>query len=94
MLINSAQLSYLLCLYLNRAAFLIKLVESIFLVVMSEDMVKDGYEDIMNIDISSVAIDLMRKKYEHVPQLKCILYNKHLAFLIASNFNKHLHIGM
>uniref|UniRef100_A0A7N0VE34 Methyltransferase type 11 domain-containing protein n=1 Tax=Kalanchoe fedtschenkoi TaxID=63787 RepID=A0A7N0VE34_KALFE len=33
-------------------------------------MVKDGYEDIMNIDISSVAIDLMRTKYEHVPQLK------------------------
>ncbi|XP_052170939.1 uncharacterized protein LOC127787114 isoform X2 [Diospyros lotus] len=38
--------------------------------VMSEDMIKDGYEDIMNIDISLVAIDLMRRKYEHVPQLK------------------------
>lgn len=38
--------------------------------VMSEDMVKDGYEDIMNIDISSVAIDMMRRKYEHIPQLK------------------------
>ncbi|KAI5681546.1 hypothetical protein M9H77_02774 [Catharanthus roseus] len=38
--------------------------------LMSEDMVKDGYEDIMNIDISSVAIDMMRRKYEHVPQLK------------------------
>ncbi|XP_063940508.1 uncharacterized protein LOC108202950 isoform X2 [Daucus carota subsp. sativus] len=37
---------------------------------MSEDMVKDGYEDIMNVDISSVAIDLMRRKYEHIPQLK------------------------
>ncbi|XAR63483.1 Endothelin-converting enzyme 1 [Bertholletia excelsa] len=40
--------------------------------VMSEDMVKDGYEDITNIDISSVAIDMMRKKYEHIPQLKYI----------------------
>lgn len=40
---------------------------------MSEDMVKDGYEDIVNIDISSVAIDMMRRKYEFVPQLKCIL---------------------
>lgn len=40
---------------------------------MSEDMVKDGYEDIMNVDISSVAIDMMRTKYEHIPQLKCIL---------------------
>ncbi|GLT84236.1 hypothetical protein SLE2022_024810 [Rubroshorea leprosula] len=38
--------------------------------LMSEDMVKDGYKDIMNIDISSVAIDLMRRKYEHIPQLK------------------------
>lgn len=36
-------------------------------------MVKDGYKDIMNIDISSVAIDMMRKKYENIPQLKCIL---------------------
>ncbi|KAJ7949222.1 methyltransferase-like protein 13 [Quillaja saponaria] len=38
--------------------------------VMSEDMVKDGYEDIMNMDISSVAIDMMRRKYEDIPQLK------------------------
>jgi hypothetical protein len=42
---------------------------------MSEDMVKDGYENIMNIDISSVAIDMMRRKYEYIPQLKCILSN-------------------
>ncbi|KAF8398344.1 hypothetical protein HHK36_017271 [Tetracentron sinense] len=38
--------------------------------VMSEDMVKDGYEDIINIDISSVVIDMMRKKYADIPQLK------------------------
>ncbi|KAJ4711534.1 methyltransferase-like protein 13 [Melia azedarach] len=38
--------------------------------LMSEDMVKDGYEDIMNIDISAVAIDMMRRKYEYMPQLK------------------------
>ncbi|KAL6288583.1 hypothetical protein ACE6H2_006093 [Prunus campanulata] len=40
--------------------------------VMSEDMVADGYEDIMNVDISSVAIDMMKRKYEHIPQLKCM----------------------
>ncbi|KAI7746767.1 hypothetical protein M8C21_025277 [Ambrosia artemisiifolia] len=34
--------------------------------VMSEDMVKDGYEDIMNVDISCVAIEMMRRKYEHM----------------------------
>ncbi|XP_052295953.1 uncharacterized protein LOC102611693 isoform X3 [Citrus sinensis] len=38
--------------------------------LMSEDMVKDGYEDIVNIDISSVAIDMMKMKYEEIPQLK------------------------
>ncbi|KAJ6964588.1 EEF1A lysine methyltransferase 4 isoform X2 [Populus alba x Populus x berolinensis] len=37
--------------------------------LMSEDMVDDGYENIMNVDISSVAIDLMRRKYEDMPQL-------------------------
>ncbi|XP_040371680.1 eEF1A lysine and N-terminal methyltransferase-like [Rosa chinensis] len=30
--------------------------------VMSEDMAKDGYEDIMNIDISSVAIPQLKYK--------------------------------
>ncbi|KAJ8748772.1 hypothetical protein K2173_011327 [Erythroxylum novogranatense] len=37
--------------------------------LMSEDMVKDGYEDVVNVDISSVAIDMMKRKYEHAPQL-------------------------
>ncbi|XP_058094361.1 uncharacterized protein LOC131240255 [Magnolia sinica] len=37
---------------------------------MSEDMAKDGYEDIVNVDISSVVIDMMRKKYEYLLQLK------------------------
>ncbi|XP_051124304.1 uncharacterized protein LOC127246787 isoform X2 [Andrographis paniculata] len=36
----------------------------------AEDMVKDGFEEITNIDISSVAIEMMKKKYENVPQLK------------------------
>lgn len=44
-------------------------------VVMSEDMVTDGYQDIVNVDISAVAIDMMKKKHEHIPQLKCILKN-------------------
>ncbi|XP_021890806.1 methyltransferase-like protein 13 [Carica papaya] len=38
--------------------------------LMSEDMVVDGYEDITNIDISSVAIDMMRRKHAYIPQLK------------------------
>lgn len=39
----------------------------------SEDMADDGYEDIVNIDISSVAIEAMQKKHSNHPQLKCIL---------------------
>lgn len=39
--------------------------------VLSEDMVKDGYEDIVNIDISSVVIDQMREKHTDIPQLTC-----------------------
>ncbi|KAH9329877.1 hypothetical protein KI387_001985, partial [Taxus chinensis] len=38
--------------------------------VLSEDMVNDGYEEIVNIDISSVVIEAMRKKYQDYPQLK------------------------
>ncbi|KAK3125897.1 hypothetical protein QOZ80_7BG0611120 [Eleusine coracana subsp. coracana] len=38
--------------------------------LMSEDMVNDGYVEIVNIDISSVVIEMMRKKYLDVPQLQ------------------------
>ncbi|XP_062181091.1 uncharacterized protein LOC133885396 [Phragmites australis] len=37
--------------------------------LLSEDMVKDGYEDIVNIDISSVVIEQMREKHSDIPQL-------------------------
>lgn len=37
---------------------------------MSEDMAKDGYAEIINIDISSVVIEIMRRKCAHIPQLK------------------------
>ncbi|GJN15695.1 hypothetical protein PR202_gb02631 [Eleusine coracana subsp. coracana] len=40
--------------------------------VFGEDMVDDGYQDIVNIDISSVVIDQMKKKYHDKPQLKYI----------------------
>uniref|UniRef100_A0A0D3GUG8 Methyltransferase type 11 domain-containing protein n=1 Tax=Oryza barthii TaxID=65489 RepID=A0A0D3GUG8_9ORYZ len=41
--------------------------------LMSEDMVDDGYTEIMNIDISSVVIEIMRKKHFNIPQLQCTL---------------------
>ncbi|XP_065878718.1 uncharacterized protein [Euphorbia lathyris] len=36
----------------------------------SEGMVNDGYDDVVNIDISSVVIEAMQKKYANTPQLK------------------------
>ncbi|KAG6757956.1 hypothetical protein POTOM_038285 [Populus tomentosa] len=38
----------------------------------SEEMVSDGYEDVVNIDISTVVIEAMKKKYINHPQLKYI----------------------
>lgn len=38
--------------------------------LMSEDMMKDGYMDILNIDISYIVIEMLRKCYAHTPQLK------------------------
>jgi len=34
-------------------------------------MVNDGYQAIMNIDISQVVIDAMIEKYKEMPQLQC-----------------------
>ncbi|XP_078170715.1 uncharacterized protein LOC144564984 [Carex rostrata] len=38
--------------------------------LMSEDMIKDGYAEIMNIDISAIVIEMMKRKYAVVRQLK------------------------
>ncbi|CAM8996417.1 unnamed protein product [Rhodiola kirilowii] len=36
----------------------------------SEGMVEDGYEDVVNVDISSVVIEAMQRKHSGCPQLK------------------------
>lgn len=62
--------------------------------VMSEDMVKDGYGEIMNIDISSVAIDMMRRKYEHIPQLKYMQMDvKDMSFFPDESFDSVIDKG-
>ncbi|KAI4338589.1 hypothetical protein MLD38_023627 [Melastoma candidum] len=38
--------------------------------LFSEQMVDDGYEDVVNVDVSSVVIDEMKKKYANRPQLR------------------------
>lgn len=38
----------------------------------SEGMVNDGYREVVNIDISSVVVESMQRKYNDRPQLKCI----------------------
>ncbi|KAJ9685569.1 hypothetical protein PVL29_017562 [Vitis rotundifolia] len=56
--------------------------------VMSEDMVKDGYEEIMNIDISSVAIEMMRRKHEHIHQLQYMQMDvKDMSFFPDESFD-------
>ncbi|RYR22213.1 hypothetical protein Ahy_B03g067489 isoform A [Arachis hypogaea] len=56
--------------------------------VMSEDMVKDGYESITNIDISSVAIHMMRTKYDHIPQLKYLQMDvRDMSFFLDESFD-------
>ncbi|MFS7905806.1 putative endothelin-converting enzyme 1 [Helianthus anomalus] len=62
--------------------------------VMSEDMVKDGYEDIMNVDISCVAIEMMRRKYEHVPQLKYLQMDvRDMGFFLDDSFDSVIDKG-
>ncbi|XP_021889478.1 methyltransferase-like protein 13, partial [Carica papaya] len=38
----------------------------------SEGMIDDGYEDVVSVDISSVVVEAMQKKYSNRPQLKYI----------------------
>ncbi|XP_038988846.1 EEF1A lysine methyltransferase 4 [Phoenix dactylifera] len=39
---------------------------------LGEHMIADGYQDVVNIDISSVVVEAMQKKYQDKPQLKYI----------------------
>lgn len=55
---------------------------------MSEDMVTDGYQDIVNVDISTAAIDMMKKKHEHIFQLKWILQKYKIITSVMSTYCK------
>ncbi|KAI7727227.1 hypothetical protein M8C21_022522 [Ambrosia artemisiifolia] len=62
--------------------------------VISEDMVKDGYESIMNVDISCVAIEMMRRKYEHVPQLEYMQMDvRDMGFFLDDSFDSVIDKG-
>ncbi|KAL2897573.1 EEF1A lysine methyltransferase 4 [Bienertia sinuspersici] len=62
--------------------------------VMSEEMVKDGYEEIMNVDISSVAIDMMKRKHAHIPQLKYMEMDvKDMSFFPDDSFGSVIDKG-
>ena len=47
-----------------------------FLAVLSADMVKDGYNDICNIDISPFVVESMAEKYKKKKELKCTFHWK------------------
>ena len=56
----------------------------------SEGMVDDGYEDVVNVDISSVVIEAMQKKYCNLPQLKCTFFAFFLfncRFIVLRSWN-------
>ncbi|KAK9058084.1 hypothetical protein SSX86_022924 [Deinandra increscens subsp. villosa] len=62
--------------------------------VMSEDMVKDGYENIVNVDISCVAIEMMRHKNEHIPQLKYLQMDvRDMGFFLDDSFDSVIDKG-
>lgn len=65
-------LSPILRLYIPRTPHHSALVVGCGNSAFSEGMVDDGYEDVVNIDISSVVIETMQKRYSNRPQLKCI----------------------
>ncbi|XP_010555152.1 PREDICTED: methyltransferase-like protein 13 isoform X2 [Tarenaya hassleriana] len=54
----------------------------------SEGMVDDGYQDVVNIDISSVVIDTMHTKYSHRPQLKFLKMDvRNMSAFQAASFD-------
>ncbi|KAJ3676291.1 hypothetical protein LUZ60_003703 [Juncus effusus] len=56
--------------------------------LLSEEMAKDNYTEIMNIDISSVVIEMMRKRHEHIPQLKYMQMDvKDMSFFSNESFD-------
>ncbi|KAK1385514.1 Methyltransferase-like protein 13 [Heracleum sosnowskyi] len=67
-----SSLSPLLHLYIPQSTTTSLLVVGCGTSAFSESMVDDGYENVVNIDISSVAIQTMRQRYSNRPQLKYI----------------------
>ncbi|XP_028553166.1 EEF1A lysine methyltransferase 4-like isoform X3 [Dendrobium catenatum] len=62
--------------------------------LMSEDMVNDGYVDIMNIDISSVVIDILIKSRAHIPQLKYMQMDvRKMSFFLDETFDSVIDKG-
>ncbi|KAJ8759791.1 hypothetical protein K2173_009892 [Erythroxylum novogranatense] len=54
----------------------------------SEGLVDDGYEDVVNIDISSVVIEAMRTKYSDRPQMKYFQMDvRDMSTFQAASFN-------
>ncbi|XP_028555724.1 eEF1A lysine and N-terminal methyltransferase isoform X3 [Dendrobium catenatum] len=57
-------------------------------------MVKDGYVDIMNIDISSIVIEMMRKRCMHIPQLKYLQMDvRDMSFFEDESFDSVIDKG-
>ncbi|KAK9705441.1 hypothetical protein RND81_07G057300 [Saponaria officinalis] len=62
--------------------------------VMSEEMVKDGYSHIVDIDIFYVAIEMMKRKYHHIPQLQYMQMDaRDMSFFMDDSFDSVIDKG-
>jgi hypothetical protein len=49
---------------------------------MSEEMVHDGYIEVVNIDISSIVLEFMVAKYKGVKEMACMAFDVLTSYIL------------
>jgi hypothetical protein len=52
---------------------------------MSEEMVHDGYIEVVNIDISSIVLEFMVAKYKGVKEMACMAFDALTSYILQEN---------
>jgi hypothetical protein len=52
---------------------------------MSEEMVHDGYIEVVNIDISAVVLEFMVAKYKGVKEMACMAFDVLTSYILQEN---------